>query len=89
MSWMTASLTIGRTDLMGRNLLLCLHSVEASDGTHSNYSGLFLMQIDDDDPLLFSVCVYFVWSSKIVAYRSHIRRVSLMLLMRPQKQAGR
>lgn len=62
-------------------------SRDCTDGTHFNYSGLFLMQIGDG--LLSSVCVCFVWSSEIVAYHSHVRQVPLMLLLRPQEQTGR
>lgn len=68
-------------------------SRNCTDITHANYFGLFSMQRhdddDDDDPLLSSVCADFIRNSKIISDRSYIRQVSLMLLMRPQKQAGR
>lgn len=64
-------------------------SRDYTDSTHSSYFGLFSVQRDGDDPLLSSMCAYFIWSSKIVSYRSHIRQISLVLLMRPQKQTGR
>lgn len=65
-------------------------SRDCTDITHSNYFGLFSMQRDDDDdPLLSYAYASFIRNSEIKSYRSHIRQISLMLLMRPQKQAGR
>lgn len=67
-------------------------SRNCTDLTHANYFGLFSMQRhddDDDDPLLSSVCADFIRNSKIISDHSYIRQISLMLLMRPQKQAGR
>lgn len=90
MSWMMALLTIGLADLMGRNLLVWLRN--CTDITHANYFGLFSMQRhddDDDDPLLSSVCADFIRNSKIISDHSYIRQISLMLLMRPQKQGSR
>lgn len=86
MSWMMALLT----DLMGKKcIIVALLTRDCTDGTHSNYVGLFSKQNDDDDPLLSFMYAYFIWSSKIVSYRSHIKQISLMLLMRLQKQTGR
>lgn len=68
-------------------VIVVLLARDCTDGTHSNYVGSFSMQRDDDDdPLLSSKCAYFIWSSKIVSYRSHIRQISLM---RALKQTGR